>query len=66
MKTIQIIIDPQGEIQLQTQGFSGQSCREASKPLEQALGLVRSDQPTAELYQQSAVQEAVRQKSGHS
>lgn len=62
MRTIQIIIDPQGQVRLQTQGFSGASCREASKSLEQALGLIESDQPTPELYQQAASQEAERNK----
>ena len=60
--TIEIIIDPQGHVRLETKGFSGTSCREASKSLEQALGLIESDQPTPELYQQAASQEIERHK----
>ena len=51
MKTIEIIVDAKGEATVQTKGFSGPSCREASKALEQALGVVQSDTPTAEMYQ---------------
>lgn len=63
MKTIQIIIDPKGQVRLETKGFSGASCRQASKALEQALGLIESDQATSELYQQAACQEAQRHKA---
>jgi hypothetical protein len=62
MSTIQIIIDPLGQVRLQTKGFTGASCREASKSLEQALGLTESDRPTPELYQQAVSQEAERHK----
>lgn len=62
MSTIQIIIDPQGQVRLETKGFTGASCREASKSLEQALGLIQSDRPTSEQYQQTVSQEAERHK----
>jgi hypothetical protein len=51
MKTIEIIIDAKGEVRLQTRGFAGESCREASQLLEQALGEVQTESPTAEMYQ---------------
>ena len=38
MKTIEIIVSPKGETTVTTRGFSGSSCREASKFVEQALG----------------------------
>jgi hypothetical protein len=62
MTTIHIIIDPQGQVRLETKGFTGASCREASRSLEQALGLTESDQPTSELYQQATSQETERHK----
>ena len=37
MKTIEITVSSQGEARLQTKGFTGSSCREASRLLEQAL-----------------------------
>ena len=52
MKTIEIVVDQRGEARLQTMGFAGASCRDASRLLEQALGDVASDTPTAEMYQQ--------------
>jgi hypothetical protein len=61
-KLIQIIIDATGQIRIETQGFAGSFCREASKRLEEALGIVESDKPTSELYQQATSQEATQQK----
>ena len=52
MKTIEIVVDSRGEARLQTKGFAGASCRDASRLLEQALGEVESDTPTAEMYEQ--------------
>ena len=57
MKTIEIVIDQRGEARLQTRGFAGASCRDASRLLEQALGEVKSDTPTAEMYQQQPAEE---------
>ncbi len=51
MKTIVLTISPTGETKLETRGYAGESCREASRWLEQALGQVTGDEPTAELYQ---------------
>ena len=34
MKTIEIVVDPRGEAVLQTKGFTGPACRDASKLLE--------------------------------
>ena len=38
MKTIEIIVSPKGESQVETKGFTGNSCRRASKFIEKALG----------------------------
>lgn len=64
MKTIEILVSPQGQTTLTTKGFAGSSCREASRALEQALGLVESDQPTAELYQTQQAGQSLQQSSG--
>ena len=37
-RTIEIIVSPNGETTVTTQGFAGHSCRDASKFIEQALG----------------------------
>ncbi len=60
-KTIEITIDPTGALSLQTKGFAGAACQDASRLLEQALGAVRSDTPTAEMYQAATQAESVRQ-----
>jgi len=37
-KTITLLISPEGKVKLETDGFIGSSCREASRFLEDALG----------------------------
>jgi len=53
---IEIVVSPQGETRLETKGFAGASCQEASRFIESALGEMLSDRPTAERYQVSAGQ----------
>ena len=45
MKTITIVIDKVGQVAMQTHGFDGQSCKGATKALEQGLGIILSDKP---------------------
>ena len=61
-KTIAVIIAPDGRARLQTYGFEGSQCRDASQFLETALGLVTREQPTAEFYQ-SATQHSLPQQA---
>jgi hypothetical protein len=51
MRTIEIVITPEGKTTLQTLGFTGPSCRDASKFIEQALGQQTGEQLTAEFHQ---------------
>jgi hypothetical protein len=64
MKTIEIIVDAKGECSVQTKGFAGSTCHDASKALEKALGIVESDTPTAEMYQPQTVDLPLRQGNG--
>jgi hypothetical protein len=41
-KIIEIIVSPNGETKLETKGFAGASCQDASRFLEQALGQTTS------------------------
>ena len=50
MRTIEIIVSPKGETSVQTKGFAGSSCREASKFIEQALGQCTDEQLKAEFH----------------
>ena len=52
-RTIEIVIGPDGKTTVQTHGFAGDTCRQASKALERALGLVEREQLTAEFHQSS-------------
>ena len=49
-KTIEVIVSPQGETTVQTKGFAGSSCRDASKFIEVALGDRTAEKMTAEIY----------------
>jgi hypothetical protein len=54
VKTIEITIGPKGETSIQTKGFAGAECREASRFLEQALGKRAAETLTAEFHQDQA------------
>lgn len=47
---IEIIVSPTGGTRLETKGFSGSSCREASQFLEAALGQRTGEVRTADYY----------------
>ena len=51
-KIIEITVSPTGETTVQTKGFSGSECREASRAIEELLGRRTSEQLTSEFYQQ--------------
>ena len=51
MKTIEITVGPKGETKVETRGFTGGGCREASRFVEQALGPRTAETMTAEFYQ---------------
>lgn len=50
MKTIEIVVGTNGEATVQTKGFAGASCRDASRLIEQALGQRTGEQLTAEFH----------------
>jgi hypothetical protein len=58
---IEVTVTPQGEVTVQTRGYAGADCLQASKFLEQALGIVSVEQKTAELYQITAAEQTLRQ-----
>ncbi len=53
MKRIEIVVAPNGETQLETQGFAGAECRQASLFLEAALGKRTGETLTAEFHQRA-------------
>ena len=56
-KTVELVISPTGETNIETKGFTGEECRQASEFLKQTLGQPQQpEQLTAEYYaSQSAV-----------
>jgi hypothetical protein len=62
VKTIEITVSPKGETKVEAKGFAGSTCRQATRALEQALGLVESDNPTAEFYQPQPVHTQQQQR----
>ena len=48
MKIIEITVDSKGQTKVETRGFTGGECREASKFIEQALGQQTGEKLTAE------------------
>jgi hypothetical protein len=63
IKTIEIIVDPSGRTRVETKGFAGSECREASRFVEQALGQRTGEQVTAEFHQTQQI-EPLRQANG--
>src|SRR5688572_4298709 len=51
LKTIEITVDTKGHATVQTKGFTGASCQDASRFIEQTLGDKTSEKLTQEFYQ---------------
>ncbi len=60
-RVIELIVSPQGQTRVETKGFSGSTCREASRFIEQALGKGTGEQLTSEFYRQTEA-ESLRQQ----
>ena len=63
MKMIEITIDSKGQSKVETRGFTGSECREASKFLEQALGQRIDEKLTAEFYQAQSSEQQLKQSN---
>jgi hypothetical protein len=62
-KTIEIIVTAEGKTTVQTLGFSGASCRDASRFIEQALGQRTGERLTAEFHQAATTEQQQQQRS---
>jgi hypothetical protein len=63
LKTIEITVDPRGQVRVETKGFAGGECREAGRFVEQALGTRSSEKLTAEFHQGQQARQDIRQSS---
>jgi hypothetical protein len=57
-RIIEVLISPKGETTIQTKGYAGSDCLQASKFLEQALGIVAAHQITPEFYQTNSAEQS--------
>ena len=60
-KTIEVTVSPKGETTIQTKGFAGASCRDATRSLEAALGISGREQLTSEFHATATAPQAARQ-----
>ena len=63
IRTIEIIVAADGKTTVQTRGFVGSSCQDASRFIEQALGSSTREQRTAEFYQTEPVEQNQKQQT---
>ncbi len=61
-RTIEIIISPEGKTTVQTLGFMGPSCRDASKFIEQSLGQQVAEDLSSEFYQAQVAEQVHEQR----
>ena len=62
-KTIEVIVEPNGETKIETKGFVGTECRDASRFIEQALGKRTGERLTAEFHQRPQVAQQQREET---
>jgi hypothetical protein len=60
-RVIEITVSPTGETTVQTKGYVGTDCLQASRFLEQALGTPSAEKKTAEFYTETPTEQQVRQ-----
>jgi len=60
-RIIEVTVSPTGETTVQTKGYAGADCLQASKFLEQSLGLIVNETKTTEFYQTTEQHEQVQQ-----
>ena len=61
VKKIEITVSPEGVTSIKTTGFSGTSCRDATRDLERALGVAGREHLQPEYFQQGNTGEQLRQ-----
>lgn len=60
-KTIEIIVAPNGQTRVETKGFVGSDCRQASQFIERALGRQTDELLKAEFYQTVTSQQHMKE-----
>ena len=60
-KTIEVIVAPNGATRIETKGFAGTECQDASRFIEQALGQRTGEKLTAEFHQRQQITQQQRE-----
>jgi len=60
-KKIEITVSPEGATSIKTTGFSGGSCKDATRDLEKALGVAGRETLLPEYFQEGNTGEQLRQ-----
>lgn len=60
-KTIEIIVAPNGQTRVETKGFVGGDCRQASQFIERALGQQTNELLKAEFHQTATSQQQMKE-----
>jgi hypothetical protein len=60
-RIIEVVVSPTGETTVQTKGYAGADCLQASRFLEQALGVTTAEHRTAEYHQTAPARQQVQQ-----
>ncbi len=63
-KTIDIVVAPNGQTRVETRGFAGTECQQASEFIEKALGRRADEQLTAEFHQIDTTRHRQEQRNG--
>jgi hypothetical protein len=60
-RIIEVVVSPTGESTVQTKGYTGVDCLQASKFLENALGVATGDRKMPEFYQTTSTEQTLQQ-----
>jgi hypothetical protein len=63
VRTIEITVSPDGETKVETRGFTGPECREASRFVEVALGQKTAEALTPEFHQGQQAGQSLKQST---
>ena len=63
MRIIEIVVSPTGQTQVETKGFTGSECREASRFVEEALGKCTGEKLTGEFYAETSADQHNQQRT---
>jgi hypothetical protein len=56
---IEVTVSVDGDVHVAVKGVCGTGCKDLTKSLEQDLGMVCSDKPTTEMFQQEKIKKTI-------